>query len=293
MPRLWSTLPAWPSRRGLCLRAAAVLFVCTGSAVLAQNVPPSREAQVAPGIEALKVGDLDKAEEVFSDSLRHGIRHPLVFHNLGVIAQQRGNHQQAVMRFRQAIALQPDHGPTRLLLGSSLLALRKNAEAARELNRAVSLMPREPEARLQLAKAYEASENWIAAVQQLQKLVELVPQNAEYFYQLGRAYSMLSAWSYQQISRMNPDSARLHQALGQEYVIQEKYDQALEAYQQAARSDPKLPEIHLAMAVIYLELKKFDQALAEVKLEQELAPESKVAEETKAKIEAAKAAAGP
>ena len=74
---------------------------------------------------------------------------------------------------------------------------------------------------------------------------------------------MLSAWSYQQISRMNPDSARLHQALGQEYVIQEKYDQALEAYQQAARSDPKLPEIHLAMAVIYLELKKFDQALAE------------------------------
>jgi tetratricopeptide (TPR) repeat protein len=180
-----------------------------------------------------------------------------------------------------------------LLLGSSLLALRKSTEALRELKRAVTLMPEEPQAHLQLARAYQATDNWMAAVQEFQKLVQLAPQEPEYSYQLGTALAKLSGWSYSQITRINPNSARLHQALGQEYVIQEKYDLAIDAYQQAARSDPKLPEIHLAMALLWLELKKFDEALAEIQLELKLVPESKAAVETKARIEAAMAARTP
>jgi cytochrome c-type biogenesis protein CcmH/NrfG len=173
-----------------------------------------------------------------------------------------------------------------LLLGSSLLALHKNLDALRELKRAVVLMPKEPQAHLQLAKAYGTTDNWIAAVQEFQTLVELAPQEPEYSFQLGTAWAKLSGWSYGQITRINPDSARLHQALGQEYVIQEKYDLALAAYRQAVRVDPKMPELHLAMALILLELKKFDQALAEIDLELNLVPESKIAAATRTKIEA-------
>jgi len=89
------------------------------------------------------------------------------------------NHRLAVNRFRQAIALQPEYAPSRLLLGASLLALGKNAEAIPELQRAAHSMPKESQAHLQLVKAYEASENWIAAVEELQKLVKLNPQNPE------------------------------------------------------------------------------------------------------------------
>jgi len=93
------------------------------------------------------------------------------------------------------------------------------------------------------------------------------------------------------LARINPDSARLHQALGQEYALQGKYDSAIAAYRQAARSDPKLPEIHLALALLLLELKQFDQALAEINLELALFPESKAAMETMTKIETAKTTA--
>ena len=271
----------------------SLLFLLLHPLTLSQEkLPPSVETQMAAGVQALKSGDLDTAEKVFSDALRHGVKHPLVFHNLGVIAQQRGLHHQAIARFREAILLQPDFGPTRLLLGSSLLAVGKNSEAIHELRRAVSLMPEQPEAHLQLARAYEGAENWIGAAREFQKLVELNPQEPEYHYRLGKSWTKVSQQSYQQIGRLNPDAARLHQALGQEYVIQEKYDLALDAYQQAARSDPRLPEIHLAMAVILLELKKFDEALAQIELELKLVPESKTAAEIKAKIEAAKGA-GP
>jgi len=279
-----------------CLRGKIFLFLFVAAATQcpAQEPPPSSlETQVAPGIAALKSGDLDSAEKIFSSALRHGIKHPLVYHNLGVIAQMRGQHLEAVERFREALALQPSYGASRLLLGTSLLALGRNAEAVRELQRAVRLMPQQPQARFQLAKAYEASEDWIAAAQQLQKLVEINPQEPEYAYQMGKAWMKLSGWSYQQIARINPNSARLQQGLGQEYAVQEKYDLALAAFQRAAEADPQLPEVHLAIGSILLEQEKYDQALAEIALELKLVPQSKAAVELKTKIENAKAGSRP
>ena len=279
-----------------CLRRKIFLFLFVAAATQcpAQEPPPSSlETQVAPGIAALKSGDLDSAEKIFSSALRRGIKHPLVYHNLGVIAQMRGQHLEAVERFREALAIQPNYGASRLLLGASFMALGRNAEAVRELQRAVLLMPQQPQARLQLAKAYEASEDWVAAAQQLQKLVELDPQEPEYAYQMGKAWMRLSGWSYQQIARINPNSARLQQGLGQEYAVQEKYDLALAAFQRAAEADPQLPDVHLAIGSILLEQKKYDQALAEIALELKLVPASKAAEELKTKIENARAGSRP
>ena len=289
-PRLF----AESCREVVRIRMLLSLFLLAAVATSGQeDLPPSLETRLAVGVEALKSGDLVTADRVFSEAVQQGVRHPLVFHNLGVIAQERGDHKRAVVRFRQSLQLKTDYGPSRLLLGVSLMALGKNAEAVRELERAVRLMPNETQAHLQLAKAYETSDNWIAAVPELQRVVELAPQQPEYSYQLGRAWAKLSGWSYQQIRRLNPDSARLQQALGQEYAIQEKYDAALAAYQRAARSDPNLPEIHLAAAVILLELKRFDEALVEIDLEGKLVPDSKAAAEIRAKIEAAKASSSP
>jgi tetratricopeptide (TPR) repeat protein len=286
--------PLFPPRAARRLGIFLLLYFCIAARALAQeNLPPSFETKIAAAVQALKSGDLDSAEQVFSDALRQGIKHPLIYHNLGVIAQLRGKHPEAVTRFRQALALQSNFGPSRLLLGSSLLALRKNSQAVQELKRAVALMPEEPQAHLQLARAHKASNNWIAAVQEFQKLVQLAPQEPEYSYQLGTAWANLSGWSYNQITSINPDSVRLQQALGQEYAIQGKYELALAAYQQAARSDPKMPELHLAIALLFLEQKRFDQALAEIELELKLVPESKAAVDAKAKIEAAIAASTP
>jgi len=282
-------------RCGRTLHAAlAVLIFSTARPASAQqNLPPAVEDQMAAGVEALKSGDSETAEKIFSDAAHRGVKHPLVYHNLGVIAQQRGNHKQAVARFREAIALQPGYGPSRLLLGVSLLALGRSGEALLELKQAARLMPEQPQAHLQLARAYEASEDGLAAVAELQKLVELVPREPEYSYQLARAWTKLSGWSYQQIAQVNPKSARLQQGLGQEYAIQEKYDLALDAYRRAATLDPKLPEVHLAMAAILLEMKKFDEALSEIALEQKLVPESKAATEIRTKIETGKAGSAP
>jgi superkiller protein 3 len=271
----------------------SVFFSMSTGAIAQEALPPGLETKIAAAVQALKAGDLDSAEKAFSVALQQGIKHPLIYHNLGVIALLRGKYPEAVTRFRQVLALQPDYASSRLLLGSSLRALGRNAEAVRELKRAATLVPQEPQAHLELGRAYEALGDWIAAVQEFQKLVELYPQEPEYSYQLSKAWTKLSDWSVRRIIALNPNSPRLDQGLGLELTAQGKYDQALATYQQAARSDPKMPEIHLAMALIWLEMKKFDQALSEINLELQLVPESKVAADERAKITAAKAASSP
>lgn len=257
------------------------------------NFAPEVEEKIAAGVQALKSGDLDSAENIFSDTLRHGIRHPIIYHNLGVISALRGNHAEAVTRFRQSLALQPDYGSSRLLLGSSLLALRRSSEAVVELKRAAALLPHEPHVHLELGRAYEEVGNWIAAVQEFQILVHMVPQEPEYSYQLCNAWTKLSDWSFRRIMALNPQSARLSQGLGLEYSAQGKYDQALAAYSQAAQADPKMPEIHLAMGLIFLDMHKFDRARSEVEIELKLVPDSKAAASAKEKIERARSVSSP
>lgn len=286
-----------PSRRktpAVLLPATTFILLSIGMVCFCQEPPnPTLDEKIASGVQALKAGDLETAEQFLREALRRGAKSALVYHNLGVIAQERRSQSQAINYFRKALLNQPDYGPSRLLLGSSLLALGRREEAIRELKRAVTLMPDEPMARRELARAHEATGNWLEAVQQWQKLAGSDPQNAEYSYQLARALTRLSGWSLQEIGRIDPNSARLQQALGQEYAIQQKYDLALEAYRRAAHSDPKLPEVHLGMAVILLRLNRVDEAMEQIRMELSLVPESRVAAETKSKIEAAKAATSP
>src|SRR5258706_5555381 len=277
--------------RALRLGIALLIFGTAGSAFGQQDLPPAAEKQMAAGVEALKSGDLETAEKIFAEAARNGVKHALVYHNLGVIAQQKADHLQAVARFREALALQPEYGPSRLLLGVSLLALGKNSESVRELKHAVTLMPQQPQSHLQLARAYEASEDWLSAAEQLQRVVELAPREPEYSYRLAQASTKLSGWSYQQIQQLDPKSATLDQAPQQNSAIHERYDLALNAYHRAAALDPKLPEVHLALAAILLEMKKFDEALSEITLEQQMVPQSKSAAEIRANIETAKSAA--
>src|SRR6476646_550704 len=129
-----------------------------------QNATSIGEEQLAKGIAALRAGDLDSAEKIFTLALHQGVKSPLVYHNLGVIAQERGQHEQAVARFRETLHLQPEFGPAHLLLCVSCLALGKNAEAARELKIAEKLMPAEPQVHLQLARAYDAMGEHFASV---------------------------------------------------------------------------------------------------------------------------------
>ena len=265
----------------------AFLLAVTPSAFAQQQLPPALEAVFNEGVRALKENRLSDAEQAFRRVIERGGKLAFVFNNLGIVHQQQGDHQKAVAQFREAIRLQPAYPAPRLLIGSSLLALGRAAEAARELEQVIKLLPQEKQAHLQLARAYERAGNWLGTVDQYRFLKELAPQEPEYVYQLGKAYLKLSEWSYQQMMRAHPRSARLYQALGHQYLLQGRIELAIQSLGRAANADPMLPEIHLTLAQVHLERKHISEARREIELELKLIPESQAALLLKQKIEAA------
>ena len=252
----------------------AALLLVPASASPAEDLPVALQAPFEEGVRALRAGKLDEAEAAFLRVLEQGGRLAYVHNNLGLVYQQRGQHEKAAAQFREAIRLDPRYGAPRLALGASLLALDAVPEAKAQLETAVKLLPREPLARLQLAQACERSSNWADAVDQYRALRELAPREPEYAYRLGRAYLALSEWSLRELRKLDPGSARLHQALGHNYRVQGRINLAAGAFERAARADPTLPEVHLALAQIYVEQKRWAEARRELERELALVPES-------------------
>jgi len=253
---------------------AAALLLAPPSTSPAQELPAAVQEPFAEGVQALKAGALDKAEAAFLRVLEQGGRLAYVHNNLGLVYQQKGQHEKASAQFREAVRLDPRYGAPRLALGASLLALDKVAEAKAQLETALKLLPREPLARLQLAQACERASDWAGAVEQYRALRELAPREPEYAYKLGKAYLALSEWSLRELRKVDPGSARLQQALGHNYRVQGRTDLALAAFARAAQADPALPEVHFALAQIYLDQKRWAEARQEIERELALVPES-------------------
>jgi len=271
-------------------RFALLVLLAAASPSAAQDLPPALAEQFSNGVAALKAGDLDTAERTLRAVVAGGGDRSFVHHNLGIVLDQRGRHDAALVEFRAAARLDPTFGPARLLAGSSLLALGRPREAVTELQRAVKLMPNEVAAHRQLAEACERAGDVPCLARALKTAAALAPNDPESLYRLGKAYLRLSQWAYQRIQRIAPQSARLSEALGREMIEQGRLDDARYAYEQAVQKGPTLPGLHLALARIHFESRRFDEALAEVERELAIVPESAAARALKGAIEAARAA---
>jgi len=282
-------LPRW----GLWLAALALLLWGRGAASQRPTPQPASAPTLSPqlqdvfnqGVQALQAGQLDSAEKAFLRILKEGGPVAFVYNDLGIVYEQRGERERALAQFREAARLQPDYVAPRVLMGSTLLAMGRFREAAHELEVATKLQPSDPLAHLQLAKAYKREEDYPRVIEQYRTLQELMPQDPEYVYQSSRAYLDLSAWCFQQIAHLQPNSARAYQALAENFRGEGRPEVALRAFKRATQADPAMPEIHLALAEIYFEQGNKDEARKEVEQELALVPESAAALALKKKLD--------
>ncbi len=268
---------------------AALLLSCfTRPAAAQESLSKPLEVLFAKGVDAQRAYQLREAETAFLEVLRQGGKVSFVHNNLGIVYQQRGAHPQAILQFREALRLQPSYPAPRFLLGASLMAVGRTAEAIGELEHALKLDPQQALGRLELIKAYERAGNLIAVVDQHRKLREAQPHEPEYAYQLGKAYMKLAEWAFQRMKELNPRSALLYQTLASQYRLQGRDELALRALQQAIAIDPRMPELHLNLAEIYLSQGKRNEARNALDLELAIMPESQAALRLKQKLESSR-----
>ena len=108
-------------------------------------VPDNSETLFALGNLRLAQENQEQATAFYRAVLEIDSRHKGAFNNLGVIALEANQFNDAEKWFRQAEEVDPSNGKTHFLLAKALFAKNDRADAEKEINVAIRLKPDQPE----------------------------------------------------------------------------------------------------------------------------------------------------
>jgi Flp pilus assembly protein TadD len=158
----------------------------------------------------------------------------LAHYNLGALLQMRGNIQEAIACYQDALKAEPKNATARNSLGTALLMEDRIPDAIGELREALQLDSGYLNARYNLARALAAAGDLDAAEIEMATFV-----------------------------KAKPDDAQAQADLGTIYIHERKFGEALPCFRAAARLDPRNADIQVNLGTVLAimgDLKAAEQA---------------------------------
>lgn len=184
-----------------------------------------------------------------------------------------GNFEQAIPDLQQAVELDPSYGEAFRYLGRYQYFLEDMKDVEINLSRAIELNPTDHEARVWLAEYYINEGEYNAALEQYDALLEVkekLDSDQLYDIWLGKAYVENTLGnddealiSYQQAIEADPERAEAYSQIGNIYVYQEAYTQAVEALDTAIDKTTEDADNFYNRGLAHLELGDFEQAISD------------------------------
>ena len=231
-----------------------------------QNVSPEGAQHMQAGVEAHKQGQFDVAIKEFRKATESDPSLVEAFLDLGEVCLETRDYPAAVAALKRALELRPELDAAHLQLGYALLAQGNAEEAIPHLDRVHALEA--------LGIAQIETGRYEAAVANLSAALANHPGNADLLYYLGHASGLLSKRSIDTLMSAYPDSARAHQAMGENYFVLRQFPQAEKEYAEALRQRPDLPGLHLELGLVYGGAAQWDKAEEAFRFESKLQPGS-------------------
>jgi tetratricopeptide (TPR) repeat protein len=171
--------------------------------------------------------------------------------NLGTVLFFQGNYADAIPQLRAALKLRPTLWKTQALLGTGEKRTGDLEAARRDLDKAFPNLTQEKiqiETGMELIELYSATGDLDKAGATVTTLRKVAPTNEAILYSAYRIYSDLADESLLSLSVVDPNSARMNQALAHELAKRGNSKEAIERYRAALKIDPGLPGIHFELA---------------------------------------------
>ncbi|MGB2677111.1 MAG: tetratricopeptide repeat protein [Candidatus Acidiferrum sp.] len=231
-----------------------------------QNVSPEGAQHMQAGVEAHKQGQFNVAIQEFRKATQSDPNLVEAFLDLGEVCLETRDYSCAIAALKRALELSPDLDAAHLQLGYALLAQGYAEEAIPHLEKVHALEA--------LGIAQIETGRYEAAIANLNAALAKHPGNPDLLYYLGHASGLLSKQTIDALMSAYPDSARSHQAMGENYYVVRQYPQAEKEYMAALRQRPDMPDLHMELGLVYAGAAKWDQAEEAFRDETKLQPGS-------------------
>jgi len=229
-----------------------------------QALSPEASQHMQAGIQAEKqrqpqvaITEFRKVTELAPD-LAEG------FVQLGQAYMENRDYGSAIAPLKRALELDANLVPAHQLLGYSLLAQGYAAEAIPHLERVQD--------KSALGIAQVQTGQLPEAVANLQAALAEHPNDPDLLYYLGRASGLLSKQSIDALLAAYPDSARAHQAMGENYFVLRRMPDAEKEYREALRLRPDVPEVHLELGEVFAGAFQWTKAEEEFRAQTKMQP---------------------
>jgi tetratricopeptide (TPR) repeat protein len=228
----------------------AVLFLGLLSSV-SQSNPSQLESHSRKAAEYLKENRPDLAVSEFRAIIALDPNNVGAHGNLGAVLFFQGAYADAILELRAALKLRPTLWKTQALLGIGEKRTGDINAARHDLEKALPKVQDEKiriETGMELIEIYSGAGDLDKAAAIVNDLRKLEPTDEALLYTAYRIYSDLAVESLLSLSVVNPNSARMHQAMAHELAKRGSTAEAIENYRAALKIDPKLPGLHFELA---------------------------------------------
>ncbi len=197
--------------------------------------------------DAMNANELEKAADEFREILRLDPKRAEAHANLGVIAYSQGNYPEAIKSFSAALNLNPSLWDAQAFLGLSEIRVGRMQDAKALLEKSVGHIQNRNlsiEAGTELITIDQESNTLERAVAVVQDLLQSNPNDPNVLYIAYRTYSDLAAHAVATLSKVAPQSARMHQILAQAAASQDDVPGAVAEYRKVLQTNPRMAGIH-------------------------------------------------
>jgi tetratricopeptide (TPR) repeat protein len=232
-------------------------------AVSAQSGVSQTEAAASllqQGSSAMRRGDTAEAIRDFSEFTRQQPGSAMGYFNLGLALEQGGQPQAALAALHKARSLEPSLRGIPLFMGITSYRLNRLSEAHDALSQATRLEPKNSVAWMWLGIVELAQEHPELAVAALDKAAQLDPTNLDILYHRGRAHLLVAKQSYSAMFKLDPNSWRVHEVVGQADAEAFRFDNAIDEFTLAVHAAPQEPGLHEELGDAYWAAYKLQQA---------------------------------
>jgi Tfp pilus assembly protein PilF len=238
---------------------AVVVLLCatlfTGVSSSFSQSSPSRQEQIESharkAAEYLKANKPELAAPEFKAIVALDPNNVDARGNLGVLLFFQGAYRDAIPQLRAALKLKATLWKIQALLGIAEKRTGDIEAGRHDLEQAFPKVQEEKiriETGMELIEIYSGAGELEKAGATVNALRKLDPTNEAVLYTAYRLYSDLADESLLSLSVVDPNSARMHQAMAHELAKRGNTAEAIENYRTALKLDPRLPGLHFELA---------------------------------------------